>query len=213
VEVYESEREQIDAIKKWWKENGKAIVIGAVLGFGSLIGWQQWQANQHAKQEAASAEYDFLLTALDSNDVEAAKSRGSRILSEYGDTAYAPPAALAMAKLAVEAGDLDTARAHLQNVIDKADQAYLKKVAQLRMGRLLLAKGELDQAMSLVHSVNAAGFSASFSELEGDIQVAQGHRDLARQAYQRALDSLEQGMDAGLLKMKLDDVGGPEAKG
>ena len=212
MEVYESEREQIDQIKKWWKENGKAIIIGAVLGFGSLIGWQQWQAGVQATRESASAEYDFLLSALDQNDAETAKNHGMRLVGAYKDTAYAPLAALALAKIAVEAGELEGARAYLQTVIDQDAQPQLKKVAQVRMGRLLLANGQADQAMSLVRAANAGGFSAAFAELEGDIHVAQGNRDLARTAYQRALEVLEPGMDAGLLNMKLDDVGGPEAQ-
>lgn len=212
MEVYESEQEQIDQIKKWWKENGKAIIVGAVLGFGSLIGWQQWQAGVQSSQESASAEYDFLLTALDRDDAETAKNHGMRLVGTYKDTAYAPLAALALAKIAVEANELDEARGYLQTVIDQNDQPQLKKVAQLRMGRLLLANDQADQAMGLVKSANAGGFSAAFAELEGDIHVAQGNRDLARSAYQRALEVLEPGMDAGLLNMKLDDVGGPEAQ-
>ncbi len=211
MDVYDSEQEQIDSIKKWWKENGKSIIVGAVLGFGSLFGWQQWQTNIQVAGESASAEYDFLLTALEQNDIQTVKNKGMRLVGEYKDTAYAPLAALALAKIDVEAGELDSARGYLQSVIDQNEQPQLKKVAELRMARLLLADDQADQALSLIRSASVGGFSAPFAELEGDIQVAKGNRDLARKAYQRALAVLEPGVDSGLLNMKLDDVGGPEA--
>ena len=211
MEVYESEQEQIDAIKKWWKENGKAVIIGAVLGFGSLIGWQQWQANVQMQRESASMEYDVMLADLENNNYQEVKDRGAHILSAYQSTSYAALSAMSLAKIYVEEGDFSAAKTYLQVVIDQDKQPQLKQVAQLRLARLLLADGDAVQALSQLKTVKVGGFGAVVSELEGDIHVALGNRDMARAAYQRALDTIETGVDATLLNMKLDDVGGPEA--
>lgn len=211
MEVYESEREQIDAIKKWWKENGKAVVIGAILGFGSLIGWQQWQANVQAARETASLEYDVMLVELENKNYQAVKDRGTRIVSDFQKTPYAALSAMSLAKVAVEENDLVSAKTYLQMVIDQDKQPQLKQVAQLRMVRLLLAEDNASQALTLLKGVKTGGFAFAVNELEGDIHVALGNRDQARAAYQRAMDAIEPGMDTGQLQMKLDDVGGPEA--
>ncbi len=211
MEVYESEREQIDAIKKWWKENGKAVIIGAILGFGSLIGWQQWQANVQAARETASLEYDVMLVDLQNKNYLGVKDRGTRILSDFRNTPYAVLAAMSLAKVSAEAGDMASTKTYLQLVIDQDKQPQLKQAAQLRMARLLLAEGDASQALSVLKGIQVGGFGVVANELEGDIHVALGNRDQARAAFQRALNSIEPGMDAGLLQMKLDDVGGPEA--
>ncbi|HHJ80598.1 MAG TPA: tetratricopeptide repeat protein [Candidatus Tenderia electrophaga] len=211
MEVYESEQEQIDAIKKWWKENGKAVIIGAILGFGSLIGWQQWQANTQAQRESASLEYDVLLADLENKKYQQVKDRGARILSNYQDTSYAPLSAMSLAKVYVEEGDFASAKTYLQVAMDQDDQPQLKQIAQLRLARLLLADGDATQALSQLKAMKVGGFAAVVNELEGDIQVALGNRAQARIAYQQALDTIEAGVDAALLQMKLDDVGGPEA--
>jgi len=211
VEVYASEQEQIDAIKKWWKENGKAVIIGAVLGFGSLIGWQQWQANVQMQRESASMEYDVMLADLENKNFQEVKDRGAHILNAYQSTSYAALSAMSLAKIYVEEGDFSAARTYLQVVIDQDKQPQLKQVAQLRLARLLLADGDAAQALSQLKAVKVGGFGAVVNELEGDIQVALGNRDMARAAYQRALDTIETGGDTSLLQMKLDDVGGPEA--
>lgn len=211
MEVYASEQEQIDAIKKWWKENGKAVIIGAVLGFGSLIGWQQWQANVQMQRESASMEYDVMLADLENKNFQEVKDRGAHILNAYQSTSYAALSAMSLAKIYVEEGDFSAARTYLQVVIDQDKQPQLKQVAQLRLARLLLADGDAAQALSQLKAVKVGGFGAVVNELEGDIQVALGNRDMARAAYQRALDTIETGGDTSLLQMKLDDVGGPEA--
>ena len=43
-EEYQTEEEQIEALKRWWKENGKSIIAGLVLGIGSIGGYRYWQA-------------------------------------------------------------------------------------------------------------------------------------------------------------------------
>lgn len=211
MEVYESEQEQLDALKKWWKENGKAIVIGAILGFGSLIGWQQWQANVQAQRESASLEYDVMLADLENSKYQQVKDRGVHILSNFQGTPYAALSAMSLVKIYVEEGDLASAKTYLQVVINQDEQPQLKQIAQLRLARLLLADDDAAQALSQLETVKVGGFAAVVNELEGDIQVALGNRDKARIAYQQALDVIETGVDASLLQMKLDDVGGPEA--
>ena len=46
------EQEQVDALKAWWKENGKwvtgAVVVG-LLGFAGIKFWKDHQANQAAE--------------------------------------------------------------------------------------------------------------------------------------------------------------------
>ncbi len=211
MEVYESEREQIEAIKKWWAQNGKAVIIGAVLGFGSLIGWQQWQAAQQSAKETASAEYSALMIDLQQSNYEDVKARGARVLSDFKDSPYAVMTALAMAKVFVEEGDFALAKTYLQMAMDQTVLPEYKHVARLRMGRLLLAEDNAQQALSLVEGVYTSGFTALYDELKGDIHVALGNTDQARTAYESAMNNAEDGVDTSELQMKLDDLGGSEA--
>ena len=40
IEGYETEEQQVEAIKKWWKANGNTLIIGAVVGLAGLWGWR-----------------------------------------------------------------------------------------------------------------------------------------------------------------------------
>ena len=45
MEVYTTENEQIDAIKRFFVNKGKALLIGLVIGVGAIIGWNYWQSH------------------------------------------------------------------------------------------------------------------------------------------------------------------------
>lgn len=40
MEVYTTENEQVEVIRRFFAENGKALAIGVVLGVGALVGWR-----------------------------------------------------------------------------------------------------------------------------------------------------------------------------
>ncbi|PVF11136.1 hypothetical protein DBO95_25830, partial [Yersinia pestis] len=47
MEVYTTENDQVDAVRRFFSENGKALAVGVVLGIGALVGWRYWQGNQN----------------------------------------------------------------------------------------------------------------------------------------------------------------------
>ena len=40
MEIYENENDQVEAVKRFFAENGKALAVGVILGVGALIGWR-----------------------------------------------------------------------------------------------------------------------------------------------------------------------------
>ena len=62
-----TEEQQIEAFKKWWKENGSSIITGLLLGLAILFGARSWFAYQERSAENASDIYTSLMAALTSN--------------------------------------------------------------------------------------------------------------------------------------------------
>ena len=63
MDVYTTEEQQIEAIKKWWKTNGNSVLIGIALAITAVLGWQTWNQNKEANQEAAAMMYGQLVEA------------------------------------------------------------------------------------------------------------------------------------------------------
>ena len=68
MEQYRTEEEQVEALGRWWKENGRSMVVAVVVALGGVFGWQAWQANELRQQEQASDLYQVLLQAIGAQD-------------------------------------------------------------------------------------------------------------------------------------------------
>lgn len=211
MSVYQTEDEQVEALKKWWKENGKSVIGGIVLGAAIIGGWQGWQGWQRSAGEAGSMMYDTLRQAVRSGQIDEAIEQGKRLIGEYGSSAYASFAGLDLARLAYQKGEKSAARGHLEWVADSAPDPTLREVARLRLARLLMDMGETEALAALLDQAPLQAFAGEFDVLRGDLARVQGDRAAARQAY---LDALAAGVDdAAFVRMKLVDVGGEPPAG
>ena len=209
MEIYETEEEQLDAVKRWWKENGQSTIIGLVLGVAVILGWNYWQDHKKAQTEQASALYGQLIVAIGADKKDSAEKLVERIQSEYPKTEYAAYSSLLLAKLKVQQGDIPKAQALLKGIAAGSDKE-LSNVAKIRLVRLMLASGEYEQGLQLINDVDPAtssSFSGNYDELVGDLYVALDRLDQARTAYQKAL---ENGYKSPLLQFKIDDLTYPE---
>jgi len=64
VEIYENEHDQVDAIKRFFAENGKALAVGVILGVGALVGWRYWTSHQDDSVRESSYAYENAISAL-----------------------------------------------------------------------------------------------------------------------------------------------------
>lgn len=206
MSTYRTDDEQVEAIKKWWKENGFSVVGGIALGFAIIGGWQGWQIYERNQGESASVVFDTMRQAARTGQNAAVLEEGKRLIGEYGGSAYAGLAALQLARLAYERGEKTVARNHLQWVVDDAPDPSLREVARLRLAHLLLDMDELDALQTLLNAPTQKAFEGEFASLRGDLAQQRGDEDAARQAYQEALRKGVE--DEALLRMKLVDVGG-----
>lgn len=209
----DSEEEQVEAIKKWWKENGVAVVMGVVLGVGGLVGWRSWTTYQDNQGAAASILYEQMSGRAAGGDRRGAMDVAEHLAGEYGGTGYADLARLGLARMHYRDGDVAGAVAQLEAVRDEAEVEGLSQVAALRLARLHLDQGDPDGAEAAIAGVAAEAFAGVREEIRGDILAARGDRQGARSAYERALELTTNSSGRVLLQMKLDDLAGPGAPG
>ncbi len=199
MSTFASDDETAEAVKKWWLDNGRSIVMGAVVGISAVVGWQWWQEHRNQSAEAAAELY----FQLQNNGVEESGPVAQRLRSDYASTPYAVMAAMLQAKAAVDASAWDQAIEHLRWAETNASLPEIQSLSRLRQARVLVAAGRGDEALKLLESV--AGYAALSDELRGDIKVASGDQQAALEAYRRALEA---GGDGRTLQMKIDNLGG-----
>ncbi len=211
-----TEEEQVEALKRWWAENGTSAIVGVVLAVSGYLGWGFWQDQQQANAEAASASYQTLMEAvvsepgqlLSDEKTATANHLADELKTQHATSLYASQAALFKAKLAVESGDLALAATELSWVIERNVEPALTLLSRARLARVQLDLEQYDQALSTVADANSGSFKAMFAEIRGDVLLAQGKAGEARAAYQLALDNLitEQMNRRPLLEIKINDL-------
>ncbi|HHJ17734.1 MAG TPA: tetratricopeptide repeat protein [Gammaproteobacteria bacterium] len=205
-----SEKEQIEALGKWWKENGSSIITGLLLGVSILLGGKAWFNYQDTQVQNASNIYSQMMVSSQSRMLEQARTHANELISNYTDSTYAPLAALLLARLAVQDGKLGAAQGQLQWALDHATSPQLENTARLRLVRVLIAQQQYAQAEKLLASVIDAGaYAYLYAELEGDLAAAQNQLQQAATAYKKALDaSPAQAPNRGLLTAKYENISG-----
>jgi len=209
MEIYDTEEAQVEALKAWWKENSRSVIVGVILGAAFVLGWNYWQSYKTEKANQASALYTQLLSFMDAGNKESAEKVSEKIIQQHPQTSYAVFSALMQAKLKVAAGDLVAAK-NILLAQTKTGDKVLQNVARIQLIRLMLATKEYEQGLQLIAEVDPAStksFAASYEELTGDLYVALDRLGQARTAYQNAL---REGATSPLLQFKLDDIAAPE---
>ncbi|HCH3861564.1 TPA: YfgM family protein [Vibrio parahaemolyticus] len=202
MELYDTEEQQVEAIKDWWKENGKAVIIGAVVGLGGLFGWRYYQDTVIQASETASQSYTTAMNTLQEKGLDA-QSDVQAFIESNEVKEYSVLAALQLAKAQVEAKDFAAALEQLKWAQSNTKDAALSPLISYRIARIETEMGNFDAANTELGKVTDTAWAGRIAELRGDIALRQGDKDAAYAAYTEA----QQAADASpTLQMKLDDL-------
>lgn len=192
MESYRTEEEQVEALRRWWSENGRSTIVAIILALGLGFGWQGWKQYEEKQSDGASDLYQRMLQAfsapaLSPEQQQIAVELATQIKTEYGSTTYAQFAGLQLARAAVGTNDLQTAESELRWVLGKADKGSdVARIAQLRLARVLAAAGEAGQALEILEQGDEGPYKASYAVARGDVLLSEGNLEEARAAYTEA---------------------------
>lgn len=188
---YVNEEQQWEAIKDWWRKNGKQLIAIFVISLAIGLAWRYWQGHQLEKKQQASQLFDQLVSTQQADPNSTLIPRiTSELENDYASTPYAAAGALIEAKNAVSKNDLPLAEKKLRWVIDHAKPADVKAVAAIRLARVLAAEKKWDEALSVLEKNSEKSYAPAMEQVKGDIYLAQGKTKEARTAYQNALNGM-----------------------
>ncbi|MBS9424858.1 YfgM family protein [Photorhabdus caribbeanensis] len=204
MEVYTNENEQVDAIRRFFANNGKALVFGLVLGAGALIGWRYWQSHQtNQLQESAEAfeRVDRGLIAGTKEGHAAAEKFASETNNSYGVMMH-----MHLAQLAVEKNELTKADQFLSVAAGQAKNEDLQALVNIRLARVQLAEDKTDAALKTLEQVKGSGWVAVAEDIRGDALLKKGDIAGARAAYTKGLSSDSPQAIKSMLNLKLNNL-------
>jgi len=207
MEIYNNEEQQVEAIKRFWKQNGTSILAGIAIGLAGLYGFRAYQDNQLAQIEAQSSQYANL---IEQNNAEGADKKAWLVAAQTfieanSGSNYAVLTALLAAKEAAFAKDFAVAEKQLSWVLANTKAPELLAVATLRLARVQTEQANYPAALKTLEAKLPESFVAQQQELKGDVLVKSGDEVKAKAAYLAALAAAEAGKNP-LLQVKLNEL-------
>ena len=206
MDEFLSEKEQLEQIREWWRENGWYLMGGLALGVLILFGWNRFNSYEDAQGEAASELFVELRQAIEDDAPGDARGLLAQLRENYPGSPYTDQAGLVVAVIRMDAGQMSGASDELRYVMEETSDPELSLIARLRLARVLAQQEEYDEALATL-DVESGGFSGRYSEVLGDIHVELGDLVSARAAYTAALITEESNLvDRNLVQMKLEEL-------
>ena len=204
---YETEEQQVEALKRWWKENGTSLIVGLFVGVSGLFGWRYYVDQNNFRAMQASDLYMQVMQSAALNTVDDKTiDINNKLINEFSDTPYAALSSLALAKSEYEKSNIDAATAQLEIAVKHASNDVIKQIANLRLAKVYIEQSKYDEALVLLSLSHAAAYDAQYEELKGDLYLAKGDVALARAAYDKAID-LQGAAASRWLKLKRQNLG------
>ncbi|MFQ3208470.1 MAG: putative negative regulator of RcsB-dependent stress response [Glaciecola sp.] len=200
MERYETEEQQVEAIKGFWKENGTAIIVGIGIGLAGLFGWQQYNDMVIEDKETQSIAFQSVLEGIDS---EEGILKAEAFTKDNSDSGYALLTSLVAAQKAVENKDFDAAKLHLNMAVSNSPNVAIADLAKIRLARVESQLGDTAGALATLDSVQSISYNDQVQEVKGDIYVATNEFDKAKEAYDAVLAEQPQNR---IVEMKLSNL-------
>lgn len=208
---YETEDEQVAAIKSWWKKNGTQLLTAILVVAVAFSGWRYWSSYNQAKAANASAVYELLQANMQQGSFGEVSREGLKLMQEQPQSPYAAGAALLLAKFHIEKGEMDEAKQQLQWVIAHSDDAALKQTANLRLARLQADQKAFDDAKQTLQAIKPDALMTvergNYDYVSGLIALAQNDLTAARDAFSKVVGNAGASKTLqGVAQIQLDDL-------
>ncbi len=202
-----NEREQWEALTRWLRVNGPAIVAGIAIAALGLGGYRWWQARENNVDLAAGATFMEMETAFEHGDSTQAFILVGDLERQYPSSPYADQARLTSARAFVEDGQLARAADELQEVVQHSSDSILRLVARLRLARVQIALQQPSAALATLNGAQPGAMAPQYAQARGDAYYAMGDKAAALAQYEAAKASDTGGeTDSGLLDLEIADL-------
>ncbi|NDU80017.1 MAG: tetratricopeptide repeat protein [Ferrovum sp.] len=185
------EREQLDNLKDWWRQNRRWVALGALVAAVALGAWKGYGAYQDRLGNEAGSVFDGISEAAQKLDMSQTLSLARSLESQQPNSEMASRGALVAAAVAHAKKDDGTAMEQLNWILDHGHSQSLGDLARYRSSEILADQKKWNEAVHELSAITSPDMQALASDLMGDIYVLQNKLVEARQSYQLALSKAQ----------------------
>ncbi len=199
-----TEEQQFNEAKNWFKQNGTPILVAIVIVAGCVFGWQYWKNYQIQSAQQTSAAYQQV---METYQQDPAKNTPlvEKFINENKGSNYAVLAQLEEAKQLAAKGDFAAVKSVLEQALAATQDATLQNIIRLRLAAVELQLQQFDAALAVLAQIQDSAWELSKQILSGDILAAKGDKAAAKTAYEQAKTLASEG-EKMLLDIRLNNL-------
>ncbi|QBZ82628.1 membrane protein [Hydrogenovibrio crunogenus] len=210
---YETDEEQVEAIKSWWKKNGTQLLSGILVIVLAWTGWTYWQNAQMTKALNASAVFEVMQVKQSQNALGDVLRDGLKLMEEQPDSPYASGVALMIAKHYFDENAFDKAIENYQWTIEHAPDHSIELIARLRLVTVYVQEKMFEKADQVLAGIDQKALSlaekGNYDFQVAELALTEGDLSQAKEAYNRVVSNAEAPESVqNLAKLKLADLAG-----
>jgi predicted negative regulator of RcsB-dependent stress response len=208
---YETDEEQIAAIKDWWNKNSTSLLSTILVVAVGWFGWTYYQNDKRVKAESASTIFNVMEASLAQNKFGDIAREGMKLIKEQPDSPYSAGASLLLAKYHLQQNKTEQAMKDLQWVIDHSTDASLVLVAKFRMVNVLVDLKKNEQANEILDAIQAEKLlpaeQANLAYLKGTLALKENKTDVAILLFKQVVENEKSAANLiRLSQLQLDDL-------
>ncbi len=206
MEIYSSENEQLDAIRRFFFNYGKIVLLVILFCIAVVAGRYYWESTKTSDTMQASSDYDRVLVALMINQNDAV-SLAEQYIAQHPNQ-YGVMAALQLTQYLVKKEDYANAEKQLSRVLTYTKDENLLAITHLRLARIQQQLKNYDAALKSLNDVKGNSWRVEAITLRGDIYLSQGNKEAAKAAYLQAIELVPLREEQSMLEIKLNNIDG-----
>jgi predicted negative regulator of RcsB-dependent stress response len=158
---YETDDEQVQEIKEWWKKNGSTILISILVVSISWVGWTYYQNQKKAQAVSDSITFQVLQASMAQGQFGNVARDGLKLIEQHPNSPYAVGSAFLLAKFYLSKGETSNAIEQLNWVANQSNEASLKLVANVRLAKILFSEGKAVKAKAALKNASLLPLESS----------------------------------------------------
>ena len=208
---YETEDEQVEAIKSWWKKNGTQLLSALLVVVIAISGWRYWTSTQYVESANASGLFEALQVNMERGTFGEVSREALKLIQEQPDSPYAVGAAMMYAKYSLDKGETEEALTQYSWITENAKDAQLRNTAYISLARIQMDLQNLDAAQVHLDFLSKASLKGAeksvLDYVSGLMAIAKSDAESAQLAFKRVVENEQTEANLlGLAQIQLDDL-------
>lgn len=209
---YETDDEQLNQLKEWWKKNGTQTLSAILVVTAVFSGWKYWTNTQYVSAANASAVFEQLQVMYDQDKFGEVSREALKLMQEEPQSPYSASAALLHAKYSFNKADYEDAQTQLNWVLANSQNAEFKATALLHLSEISIQQEKYEDALSFAAQVAKlpnvdSAMVAQADYKTGLVNLLQNQLDEARTAFGKVVNNSQVNDELrSIAQLQLDDL-------